>query len=93
MEDRKLSVLEVLKINMNILENMRIPIGERQIWDGIQGVMQNERACIEPKPPMLHSATAASEPPAMMMSALPSLSRLKASLMATADEAHAATVQ
>lgn len=47
MEDRKLSVLEVLKMNMNILENMRIPIGERQIWDGIQGVMQNERACIE----------------------------------------------
>lgn len=47
MEDRKLSVLEVLKMNMNILKNMRIPTEERKIWDGIQGVMQNERACIE----------------------------------------------
>ena len=47
MEERKLSVMDVLKMNLSILEGMRIPVGERQIWEAVQGVMQNERACIQ----------------------------------------------
>lgn len=46
MEERKLSVLEVLRMNMGIMERVRIPIGERQIWEAMQAVMQNEQACI-----------------------------------------------
>ena len=46
MEERKLSVLEVLRMNMGIMAQVRIPIGERQIWEAMQAVMQNEQACI-----------------------------------------------
>ena len=42
-----MSVLDVLRMNVNILNPMRIPLEEKQIWDGIQAVLQNEQACIE----------------------------------------------
>lgn len=45
--EEKMSVLDVLKVNMGILNQMRIPIGEKQIWEAVQAVMQNEMACIE----------------------------------------------
>lgn len=47
MEERKLSVLDVLKVNVNILSGIRIPISEKQIWEAVNGVMQNEIACIQ----------------------------------------------
>lgn len=47
MGEQKMSVLDVLKVNMGILNQMRIPIGEKQIWEAVQAVMQNEAACIE----------------------------------------------
>lgn len=47
MGEQKMSVLDVLKVNMGILNQMRIPIGEKQIWEAVQAVMQNELACIE----------------------------------------------
>ena len=45
--EEKMSVLDVLKVNMGILNQMRIPIVEKQIWEAVQAVMQNEMACIE----------------------------------------------
>lgn len=45
--EEKMSVLDVLKVNMGILNQLRIPIGEKQIWEAVQAVMQNEIACIE----------------------------------------------
>ena len=47
MGEQKMSVLDVLRMNVNILNPMRIPLEEKQIWDGIQAVLQNEQACIE----------------------------------------------
>lgn len=42
-----MTVYEVLKQNIRILEGMRIPVGERAIWDAVQGVLQNELACLD----------------------------------------------
>ena len=41
-----MTVYEVLKQNIQILEGMRIPAGERNLWDAIQAVLTNEKACI-----------------------------------------------
>lgn len=42
-----MTVYEVLKQNIQILEGMRIPAGERNLWDAIQAVLANEKACME----------------------------------------------
>ena len=41
-----MTIYEVLKRNIRILEGMRIPAGERNLWDAIQAVLTNEKACI-----------------------------------------------
>ena len=41
-----MTIYEVLKQNTRILEGMRIPAGERNLWDAIQAVLDNDRNCI-----------------------------------------------
>ena len=41
-----MTVYEVLKQNIQILEGMRIPAGEQNLWDAIQAVLTNEKACV-----------------------------------------------
>lgn len=45
-EIRFMTIFEVLKQNIRILEGMRIPAGERNLWDAIQAVLANTRACV-----------------------------------------------
>lgn len=41
-----MTVYEVLKQNIQILEGMRIPAGERNLWDAVQAVLANTQACV-----------------------------------------------
>lgn len=41
-----MTVYEVLKQNIQILEGMRIPAGEQNLWDAVQAVLANTRACV-----------------------------------------------
>lgn len=47
MENQKLSVMDVLKENVKILNGLRIPVSEREIWVSVSGVIQNTQLCID----------------------------------------------
>lgn len=42
-----MSVIDVLRENVRILNGMRIPVSEREIWNAVAGVCQNTQACID----------------------------------------------
>lgn len=41
-----MTIYEVLKQNIEILENLRIPAKERELWGAMQQVLQNEQMCV-----------------------------------------------
>lgn len=41
-----MTIYEVQQENIRILEGMRIPAGERNLWDAVQAVLANTRACV-----------------------------------------------
>lgn len=47
MEHKEMKVIDVLRENMKILSELRIPIKEPQIWSAVSGVIQNTQMCIE----------------------------------------------
>lgn len=47
MEPKAMSVADVLKENLRILNELRIPVSEREIWGAVAGVVQNTKLCIE----------------------------------------------
>ena len=46
-ENRTVTIREVLQQNIGILENLRIPAREKEIWTAIQAVLYNEKVCVE----------------------------------------------
>lgn len=47
MERKEMKVIDVMRENMKILSELRIPIKEPQIWSAVNGVSLNTQMCIE----------------------------------------------
>ena len=47
MELKEMKVIDVLRENMKILSELRIPVKELQVWSAVSGVIQNTQMCIE----------------------------------------------
>lgn len=47
MEHKGMKVIDVLRENMKILSELRIPVKELQVWSAVSGVIQNTQMCIE----------------------------------------------
>lgn len=41
-----MTIYDVLKQDVQILESLRIPARETELWNAIQSVLQNEQVCI-----------------------------------------------
>lgn len=46
-QERLLSISDVLKINIGLLENLRIPASEPEIFQTVSAVLRNCRVCCE----------------------------------------------
>lgn len=46
-QEKMFSVSDVLKINIQMLENLRVPVKEQEIYQTVSAVLRNCRVCCE----------------------------------------------